>query len=34
MMMDEGLIVDDLNTDSFFNSQDNIRKTNFIGQND
>jgi len=33
MMMDEGLIVDDLSTDSFFNSQDNIRKTNFIGQN-
>ena len=33
MMMDDGLIVDDLETDLFFNSQDNIRKTNFLGQN-
>ena len=33
MMMDEGLIVDDLETELFFSSQDNIRKTSFLGQN-
>jgi len=33
MMMDDGLIVDDLETELFFNSQDNIRKTSFLGQN-
>ena len=32
MMMDEGLIVDDLETELFFSSKDNIRKTNFLGQ--
>ena len=32
MMMDEGLIVDDLETELFFSSQDNIRKTSFLGQ--
>ena len=32
MMMDEGLIVDDLETELFFSSKDNIRKTSFLGQ--
>ena len=31
-MMDEGLIVDDLETELFFSSKDNIRKTSFLGQ--
>ncbi len=31
MMMDDGLIVDDSETKLFFNSQDNIRKTSFLG---
>ena len=32
MMMDDGLIVDDLETELFFSSKDNIRKTSFLGQ--
>ena len=32
MMMDEGLIVDDLETELFFSSKGNIRKTSFLGQ--
>ena len=32
MMMDDGVIVDDLETELFFSSQDNIRKTSFIGK--
>ena len=30
MMMDEGIVVDDLVTDAFFNSNENIRKTEFL----
>ena len=32
MMMDEGVIVDDLETELFFSSKDNLRKTSFLGQ--
>ena len=31
-MMDEGLIDDELENELFFSSQDNIRKTSFLGQ--
>ena len=30
MMMDEGIVIDDLDTHTFFNSKENIRKTEFL----
>jgi len=32
MMLDEGIIVDDSNTEVFFNSKENLRKVSFLNQ--
>ena len=32
MMLDEGIIVDDSNTEVFFNSRENLRKVSFLNQ--
>lgn len=32
MMMDEGIVIEDLDTQTFFNSKENIRKTKFLRQ--
>ena len=31
-MLDEGIIVDDSNTEVFFNSKENLRKVSFLNQ--